>query len=93
MKEDIIMSIFILEATVIVLSLLSIRIKLWKKSISVFMILMTCLLIVLLHNILSKECFVSIAPLVGALSLFIIVGRGIFKKPDDRFMGGFALDL
>lgn len=85
------MSIYILEVTVIVLFLLSLRIKFWRKSITFFSVIGTGTVIVIMHNSMNPECFKDTAAIFTSIALFAIFGRAIFKTPNDKLLGGLSL--
>lgn len=80
-------SMIFLHTTIIMLFVLAVRIKLWKKSISTFVFICMTVAILALYKLCSHDMFMTIHPIIISVTMFILTLKAILKESNDRWIG------
>ncbi len=80
-------SIMALQVATIMLFVLALRLKLWQKSGTTFMVLCLMFGLLVFRNIAGPDAYVQYHPLVLVIFLFIITTRAVAKERTDKLLG------
>ena len=80
-------SIVFLEVTTIMLFTLALRLKLWQRSGTTFLIIFLMFCLFIFNEFGDHALYIKYHPVILSAFLFIITLRAVFKERNDKIFG------
>lgn len=79
--------LIVFQVTIVMLSVLALRLKLWQKSGTTFAVIIMMMGMMLFRSFFSIEVYVYWHPIILSVFLFLITTRAVVKERNDKIFG------